>query len=206
MTTSSNSGTSDASPPPEPVLSSIADDMVRAAEKDDGRVEAMVEQAGADGLLPIMTCLGLILVSPLSGIPLFSTSVGMMIALCASQAAMGRDKLWLPGFLRRRQVDPDRVVSAMGYVRRAARWLEARAAPRLEWLSVPPARTVFLGLAALYGLSMPLMEVVPFTSTLFGAAVVMVGLGLILRDGILLLLSTLPPVIAALVLTTIFAG
>ncbi|QXT39119.1 exopolysaccharide biosynthesis protein [Gymnodinialimonas ceratoperidinii] len=199
MTVHASNSTEDAAPSasdPEPILSNLADDVAEAAKEEDGQVDKMVQSAGASGLLPIMTLLGLLLVSPLSGIPLFSTSMGLMIALCAAQTAMGRDKLWLPDFLRRRKVKPGRVVSAMDRVHSVAEWLEARATSRLTWLSEPPSRLVFLCVAALYGVLMPLMEFIPFTSSFLGAAVLLTGLGLLLRDGILLLLSILPALIA----------
>ncbi|WP_341862334.1 exopolysaccharide biosynthesis protein [Gymnodinialimonas sp. 57CJ19] len=195
METSSNLASSDATP--EPALSDLTDDLSRAAKQNDGKVAKIVDEAGANGLLPMMTVMGLLLVSPLSGIPLFSTSVGVMIFLCAVQAAMGRDRLWLPGFLRRQRIDPSRIEKAMDRIHSAAEWLEARATSRLEWLSLPPARAAFLTIAAVYGAVMPIMELIPFTSSLLGAAVVMIGLGLLLRDGVLLLISILPTLIAA---------
>jgi hypothetical protein len=199
MTVHASNSTEDAgspSPDPEPILSNLADDVAEAAKDEDGQVDKMVQRAGASGLLPIMTLLGLLLVSPLSGIPLFSTSMGLMIALCAIQTAMGRDRLWLPDFLTRRKVKPGRVVTAMDRVHRMAEWLEARATSRLTWLSQPPSRFVFLCVTALYGLLMPLMEFIPFTSSFLGAAVMLTGLGLMLRDGILLIVSILPALVA----------
>lgn len=206
MTLETSSNVADSDTKPEPVLSDLTDDMARAAKQNDGQVDKIVDQAGANGLLPIMTFMGLLLVSPLSGIPLFSTSVGLMIALCAVQAAMGRDRLWLPDFLRRQRIDPSRIEKAMDRIHSAAEWLEARATSRLEWLSLPPARTAFLSVAAAYGFFMPIMELIPFTSSLLGGAVVMIGLGLLLRDGVLLLISVLPTLIAVGVIFRLLLG
>ena len=101
----------------------------------------------------------------------------------------------------RQRADGAHVDRTIGPVRRVAQWLEDRSTRRLVWLSEPPPRTIFLAVAGTYGLFMPLMEVVPFASSLLGVAVVCIGLGLMLRDGILLLLSLVPSAFAAAIIT-----
>ncbi len=194
------------SPPPKQAraLTQIVDEMAATAEAGQSDVDTLVRVAGGRGVLPIMTFTALLIVSPLSGIPFVSSICGTIIALCALQAAIGRRRLWLPGFLKRRQINPRRLVAAMARIRRVARWLERRATRRLGWLSLPPASQVFLVFAASYGAVMPFLELVPMSSSLLALAVVLTGLGLMLRDGVLLLISLLPPILAAFIVWSIW--
>lgn len=185
-------------PLPPNALTEIVDDVVQTAkevEDDAVDLDTLVSVAGGrGGLVPIMTLVALTIVSPLSGIPGLSSICGFTIALCAGQAALGRRTLWLPKRLARSSISPKRVIWAMERVRRAAQWLEDHATRRLEFLSAPPLSTLFLASAALFGLSMPMLEFIPFSSSLIGLSVVLIGLGLLLRDGLLLLAALVPPI------------
>ncbi len=190
--------------PSQSDLSDMVDRVDAAARGGEGHVGALVDAAGPRGTVPLMTLFGLLIATPLSAIPLMSSLAGLMIALCAFQAAVGRRRVWLPGVLRRRGTDPARVIHALTRVRRIADWLERRGTARIWPLSRPPMTQIFLLVATLYGLSMPFLEFVPFSSSLLGLSVALIGLGLMLRDGVLLLASLVPPLVAGTIIYSVW--
>lgn len=117
------------------------------------------------------------------GIPLFC---GVMLAWTAGQMIIGRNELWLPKWL-----------AAKGFARKDVRRLVAKARPwlqRLERISKPRypiftdafARQV-IGLVGLI-LGAALMVPIPFIGNIPpGIAVCILGLGIVERDGLMIL-------------------
>ena len=152
-------------------------------------VRRIVEAFGAAGFVPMLMAPALIVVSPLSGIPLLPTAMGLTIALVAGQILLGRRHLWLPGFLMRRRIAGARLHAAMTHTRRFAAWLDSKARNRLPLLVLPPFDLLPKVVCLLCGLAMPFLELVPFSSSLLGAAVVLIGTGMLARDGLFTLLA-----------------
>jgi len=107
-----------------------------------------------------------------------------MLAISA-QMALGRDALWLPDrFASRRLSKADLVKTANG-ARKWFGWIEAFAAPRLAFLSGPIAHRSAGALFCLFCLS--ILVPLPLTNTTPGMALALAALGLINRDGLLVL-------------------
>lgn len=178
-------------------------DRVRAAAGDDTISVAQITEAlGRDSLPPNLMIPALAVVSPLSGVPLFSSICGILIALISAQMLIGRDHVWLPGFLMRRKLGAARVRGALDWMRRPAGFLDRITSERLTVLVRRPMRWVIQGVCLCCGLVMPFLELVPFTSSLMGVVVSLLAFGLLARDGLFVLLGLLSiGGIAALVLT-----
>jgi len=146
---------------------------------------------GRTSFLPVMLVPALLLVSPLSGIPLFSTFCGLCIALVALQRVAQRQRLWLPGWLTRRQISGAALHRGVRVLRRVADWLDRNSRPRLQFLVTPPMNVVCYGLCALVGLTVPFLELVPFSSSLLGLVVSLIAVGLLVRDGVYVIGSVL---------------
>ena len=107
-----------------------------------------------------------------------------MLAICA-QMALGREALWLPArFAARRLTKEDLVKTASG-ARKWFGWIEAFAAPRLALLSGPAAHRIAGVMFCLFCLS--ILVPLPLTNTTPGIALALAALGLINRDGVLVL-------------------
>ena len=70
--------------------------------KDGLQVSELMDELGVKSIAAVLLAPSLALVSPLSGIPLFSSACGITIALISAQMLMGRNHLWLPSFLSKR--------------------------------------------------------------------------------------------------------
>lgn len=162
-----------------------------ASDEKKTSVGQIVESLGENSLTPNLIFVALAVVSPLSGVPLFSSICGITIALISAQMLVGRNHIWLPGFVMSRRIDSDKLDQALNYLRRPAGWLDRVTRPRLGFLVHGPVRKLTQALCLACGLTMPFLELVPFTSTFLGAVVSFLAFGMLARDGLFTLIGIL---------------
>lgn len=160
-------------------------------------LEAIAEDAPADGLTlgEFVDALG----ERAFGIILFAMALPIsipflygvpqvmalpMMALSA-QMAMGRDEPWLPSRFKTRPLSRASLEQMARGGRKWFGWLEALARPRLTWLSGPTAERLVGGVFVLFCTS--ILIPLPATNTTPGIALAIAALGLLTRDGLLVL-------------------
>ncbi|MDM7985306.1 MAG: exopolysaccharide biosynthesis protein [Maricaulis sp.] len=107
-----------------------------------------------------------------------------MMALSA-QMALGREEPWLPSKFKTRRLDKAGLERMAQGGRKWFGWLEALARPRLTWLSGPTAERLVGGVFILFCAS--ILVPLPATNTTPGIALAIAALGLLTRDGLLVL-------------------
>jgi hypothetical protein len=108
---------------------------------------------------------------------------GLLLALVAIQIIFGRDAPWLPRQLMNRSVARTDVERAVGRAIPVFRRLERFSRPRMTFLDTP--LTMRLMGAVILVLSLGLLFAPPFVGQIpLGLAVCLVGLGLVERDGL----------------------
>ena len=166
-------------------------DRIGKAADDLDRVSLgmIVEAVGGRSFGPLLVTVGVILASPLSGIPGMPTTMGMLLLLIAVQLLFRREHFWLPRWLLRRSVARNNLVKALEWLRPPARFIDSWLGPRLtifiRGLSFYLMAIVCLVIAA----GLPVMELVPFSATSAGAVLTVFGLSLIAHDGFMALLA-----------------
>ncbi|HEU6442907.1 MAG TPA: exopolysaccharide biosynthesis protein [Microvirga sp.] len=111
---------------------------------------------------------------------------GLLLALVAIQIVFGRDAPWLPGQLMNRSLARTDVERAVGRAIPAFRKLERFSRPRMTFLDTPLAMRV-MGLIILL-MALGLLFAPPFVGQIpLGLAVCLVGLGLVERDGLVII-------------------
>jgi hypothetical protein len=128
--------------------------------------------------------------------------VALPLMFISVQMLIGRDVPWLPRKLGARTVSK---ASLQDLARRAVPWLrriEAVSRPRLARLTYPPLDRV-VGLALVL-FSASILVPLPGTNTVPGIAVVIVAMGLLQRDGILVVLGAILG--TSWIATLLFAG
>lgn len=179
--------------PPNPTgLTEIVDDVLALCETERVSIGDMLSAFGGAGFLPALLIPAVIVVSPLSGIPILPTICGTMIFLVAMQMLAQRRHLWLPRWLCRRSIATSRLKSGMARLRGTALWLDGHSGRRLTLLTQQPFLSVLHLAAALCGLAMPFLELVPFSSSLLATAICLMGLAITTRDGLWALVALLP--------------
>jgi len=107
-----------------------------------------------------------------------------MMAL-AGQMVMGREEPWLPAKFKTRMISRDNLERMARGGRKWFGWLEALARPRLTWLSGPTAERIVGAVFVLFCAS--ILVPLPATNTTPGIALAIAALGLLTRDGLLVL-------------------
>jgi hypothetical protein len=147
----------------------------------------VVETFGHRGTGAFLMVPALIELSPIGGIPGVPTGLALIVALFALQIAWGRDCLWLPDVLERREVSGRRLEGAMRRMRPVARWMDRWFHGRLETLTRPSVRRVAAAMCAVLCLTVPPLEVIPFASSAPMGAIALIGLAMLVHDGALML-------------------
>lgn len=107
-----------------------------------------------------------------------------MLAVC-TQMALGRDTLWLPARFAARRLGKDDLVRTAAGARKWFGWVEHFAAPRFAFLSGAIAHRIAGAMFCLFCLS--ILVPLPLTNTTPGMALALAALGLINRDGLLVM-------------------
>lgn len=149
----------------------------------------LIRVAGRRSFGTLLLVVGLILASPLSGIPGMATTMAIFVLLIAVQLLAGRRHFWLPRWLLRRSVKQHQLRKALGWLRPPARFIDSFLRPRLTWL-VHSTGTYFIALVCvLLAMIMPTMELVPFSATAAGFTLAFFGLSLVAHDGLLMIIA-----------------
>jgi hypothetical protein len=137
----------------------------------------------------LLLVFALLLVSPLSAIPGATTLFGLTIATILAQFIMGRRYVWLPVFLLDRPLPKAQTLKALHWLEKPAAWLERFLRARLSWVVEWPVVLSLKALVFAAALCAPLMEVIPASGTSVGAAITIFSAGLLVRDGVFVLVG-----------------
>jgi hypothetical protein len=138
---------------------------------------------------PLLLVAGLVVMTPLGGIPSVPTIFGMIVILIAGQLLLGRRNFWLPGFLRRLRTDQGKLDKSIRVSRPVARVIDRLIKPRLTWLTRPLWNRVIAGVSVALAAIMPPLELVPMGAAVPSAAITAFGLALVAHDGLLALIA-----------------
>lgn len=158
-----------------------------ALEGEWTTVGEIVDRLGRASYTPLLMVPALLVASPLSGVPGFSSVCGLVIAAVSMQQIMRRPALWLPRWLSGAGMPARRMHDAVRWLRRPARALDRVTRKRLQWLTYPPFSIMPQSLCLICGAVMPLLELVPFTSSMLGVVVAVLATGMFMADGLLVL-------------------
>jgi len=174
-------------------LEEILQYIYRTAAMTRGQITVgeIFETVGVRSFSPMLTVIGLLLASPLSGIPFFPTICAIIVLLVAIQLLMGRNHIWLPRVLFARSIRADQLKRAIDWLMPGARFVDRYTAARLTVLVAGPARFLIATICVFLATMMPLMELIPFSSSLAGIALCAFGLSLLAYDGVLSLVAYL---------------
>lgn len=173
-------------------LPEIIDRVLAVCDVDRVTIDDLVTSVGRGGFAALLLLPALAVATPLSGIPLFSSLMGIVIALVAVQMLLRRRYLWLPAWILQRTVDADKVARAFTRIRPAMVWIEDRTRQRFRAFVQFPFVFVPQVLCFMSGAIMPVLEFVPFSSSVLGIGVALLTLGMLTRDGIVAILALVP--------------
>lgn len=169
------------------LLQALAD-----AAHDQERVSMgeVIQAAGSRSLGPLLLLAGLITLAPIVGdVPGVPTLMALFVLLVALQLIFSHRRPWFPNWLLRRSISSESMEKVLGWMKRPANFTDRYTHRRLTALVEGNGRYLIAAVCIGISLTMPLMEVVPFSANGAGLALSAFGLALISRDGALALVA-----------------
>ena len=173
-------------------LGTLFDRIRGAAQNDNVTVGDVVSAIGRRSMIPFLLVPAFLTASPLSGIPGFSSMAGLVIALVSIRLILKYEEMALPAWVERRSVPGHRLQQVIDKTAPAVRWIDRHAHRRWNWLFRRPFIWVPETICLLSGLAMPVLELIPFTSSIVASGVFLLALSMLVRDGLLFLIALLP--------------
>lgn len=171
-------------------LEQLLDRMDEAGEgEQEVSLDMLMDTIGKRSFGPVLLLIGLILVSPLSGIPTLPSTMGVAVFLIAMQMLVRRQHIWLPGWILRRKIGQQKLAKASQWLRRPARFIDRLVKQRLGILVDGPGSWPIALVCLVLAVTLPLLEPVPFAASSAGVALSCFGLAMIAHDGVLALLA-----------------
>ena len=160
-----------------------------ASHSDTVCVADVLDDFGKRSFGPFIMIPALLELSPVGAIPGIPTMLASFIALIAVQLLIGREHIWLPGFVQHRSLKAKTLHKAVSKLRGTANWLDDHSKDRLDhfakgiWVKVAAVAVIVLCA------TVPFLEVLPFASSAPMLAIAAIGLALIVRDGLVMVLA-----------------
>lgn len=175
--------------PPESIGEVL--DCVEDAGDSDERVAVseIVDGIGDGAFAPLMLVPALIMISPATAVFGVATFCGIATALIAFQMMIGRERLWLPGFIRRRTVRRSWLDAALHWLSKPARLIDRLTHQRLPALTTAPFDRLWAFVCMMAALFIPVFELVPMSATIIAAAILLFSLAMVAKDGLLVILG-----------------
>lgn len=172
-------------------ISTIIEDLIENTRGHERlEVDDMVNCVGKRSLGPLLLLPGLLMVTPvIAGIPGLPTTMAMIVLLVASQFLMGESEIWLPDRLARRSIDREKALPKLEKLVKWAEKAEVVFRPRLNFLEGKMSQRL-AGLASIVvAVLTPPLEFVPLLAMIPGFIILLYGIGITTRDGLVMLMG-----------------
>ena len=194
----------DAAPGARPTRTSeLLREFARSLTSDRVSLGEIVASLGDRGLGVLIAIFALPNILP-SAVPFGNVPTGLPPLLFAIQLALGVDHLILPRFLARRTVGTRWLRALAPRVASVLSWFERLLKQRVEWVTGPRAERI-IGIIAIV-LAMVSTLPIPFGHNLPALGLVLIGLGLIERDGLAILIGAAIGMTGAILLGLVIFG
>lgn len=130
---------------------------------------------------------GLIVILPTGAIPGVPAICALFIILVAVQAAVGRTHPWLPERIKKISFDKKRYDRSIKAAKPYTHCIDSFFHERFALFTQKTAQRVIAVMCVFLGLGIIILGVIPFAAMLPAAAILMFGLGLSVKDGLLTL-------------------
>ncbi|MCX7566017.1 exopolysaccharide biosynthesis protein [Sulfitobacter sp. F26169L] len=169
-------------------LSDLLENVAAAARSNDTvSVREVLEQFGERSITPVVLVIAVILISPISGVPGMPTLSACLIILLAVQALGGRRRLWVPDILLRQRMSGARLEKMVGWLRKPSAFVDRHSTSRLTVLTRGPVRLMTLLACICIPLAWPILEILPFVTSIGAFTVALLVFGLFMDDGLYVL-------------------
>ena len=174
-------------------LSSLLDRLCSVADCGEGeiadqnvRIGDLLQVVGRRAYGPLLLAVGLFSISPATVVPGMTWASAVVVLVIAAQMAVGLPTPWLPKRVLNVTIKQDLIVKSVDAARPWAAKIDRFLKPRLTFLTQTPfINVVALACIAAALITFPL-GFIPFAPLAPGIAIVLIGLGVAARDGVML--------------------
>jgi hypothetical protein len=170
-------------------LRTLLRSLVMNTEGETVTVRELMNAVGRRAYGPVLLLLGFIAVSPLTIIPGSNWFVATITLIFALQIVVGRRTPWLPKGALDFSFSRELLVKGAAAIEKYAYMIDALVKPRLAFLTESPFVQVVALLCVLASLLTYPLGLVPFGPLLPGLTVLLLGLALTARDGVVALFA-----------------
>lgn len=170
-------------------LESILDKVDDLSEGEKTDLKSILSAFGDRAFGPVITLCGLALLTPIGAIPGAPIALCVIILSFSFQILFGRGHPWLPSALRKIKLRQKDIDSTKRHVEPLLKKMDGLVRPRYEWAASETSRYFAAILSIILALSLLPLGPVPFGATLPGLIIAIIGMGIMARDGLVLLIG-----------------
>lgn len=171
-------------------LCGLVDCGLNPTAKEAVTVREVLGAVGRRSYGPLLLVIGLFSISPATVVPGMTWLSALLTLVVALQMAFGLQRPWLPKGALEVTIPRDLLVKGVNGFRPWAKRIDAFLKPRLTFLAQAP----FVNLIALMCVAAAVITIplgfIPFAPIAPGLAIVLFGLGMTARDGVVLLIGS----------------
>ena len=136
-----------------------------------------------------LAILPLIELTPIGGIPGVPTILALILAALCIRLLLGHEHFWVPDAIRRQTLKKSRIEKSVRFLKPLALRIDARLHKRLTPFSGRAGQRAACVVILILLLSVPPLELIPFATSGPMIVIAIFGLGILFRDGLLMLLA-----------------
>ena len=166
-------------------LTNILKTIKDSADGDEisfGEINEALKRRGFGALL---IAPALITILPTGAIPGIPAICAVLIILIAGQAVFGRTHPWIPKKLENMSFNREKYKRAIEKAKPYTDWIDQFFHPRFEFLTRRPAQRIIAILCVLLSFGIIILGFIPFAAMLPALTVLLFGLSLSVKDGLL---------------------
>lgn len=172
-------------------LEALLGQLGKAARSNGAKVTVgeIVETFGTRSFGPLLLLAGLLGMTPVAAVPTAPSIIALITLLISGQLLFGRETIWIPRFLAKLSVKAASLNKAVNVARKPAHVADRVVRPRLKVFTGPVADRVVAAVCVIVALCVPPLELLPFVAFIPSLAIFTFGLGLVARDGLVVLIG-----------------
>ena len=156
---------------------------------DSVDLKTVVEAFGDRSFGPIMILCGLCMMTPLGALPGIPPAFGVIVIVFALQLLFRRNTPWMPEILRKVKIPADKLLKVQKKVQPVLAKIDGIIRPRLKWAATGPMQVLISVFAIILSLTFFPLGMLPFAVVAPATIILLFGLGITARDGVLTLLG-----------------
>ncbi|WDI32432.1 exopolysaccharide biosynthesis protein [Hyphococcus flavus] len=172
-------------------LEKILDEAIENSENGALNLGVLLKAWGDRSYGPLFIFFGFIGGTPLAVIPGAAAVVGIIIAGIALQMLLGLAHPWLPKLLLEKSIKEEDLRYTRKKVEPSLVFIDRLITERLTWVMIEPMRRAAAFFVAVLGLLMIPFDVIPFIVAAPAWSIVLFGVAITARDGLVMIMALL---------------